>query len=887
MKNTIRLAFAYLKYYKKQTLSLFLGIVLSASILTGIGSLMGSGRNAALENARDKTGDWHYYVRCDFPWFPEFQEHTQGTGYKVEKSGVLTIRKVLEEPYEITMAYADSGYLDIMGRRLEQGHYPQQENEVAMDTYTLRNLEIPAELGSRVELDNEEFTLCGIISSMPDADSMQVLVDEDLNYGANGKFLYMKFDESRKVYKQAAKMADTFGIDKTGLKRNNETLKYLGGEGGTSVLETIKTGISIKGAGLPYIWYILNENWNLTEKVVVAALGLFSIFIMYSLFQVSVIRRMSQYSILQTVGMGEKSTFGILAAELFMIFLPGYPLGYLLGNGAASLIYRVGGRIFVYPEDFIVHQSGDTKLTAVNLPAPGKFHVSEDIIAGGAVFFLVLILLISFILVRRMHRLTLRELLAKEGGKKRKNRKIYSIKFSNLTGVLTKKFMFARKGAFIGILLSLSAGCLLFLGSAYVAENTRINNELTFKADDGLGSDIQIYLDTDDLKTVIPEKTIQQLKQIDGIGSLSAVRYMLGEVPFVGGAFNWPSYYPETADQEDFKPDPVLMEKYNGVAVQTGENDYLLKVNIYGYDDQLLDGLNEYLLKGEINPDNMRANNSVIFKTIMDGQGNYDGIDLKAGDAITLKTPVSSAAAPEVLRFESEADQYREAEFQAAAITSRPLAKVDAFIEDDGKDRVDIIMTNEQMEKNFGVSGYRTVSISLTEGADASKVSDEIRRLTSGIGKCIVKDYTEQIKTENQYLAQKMMFFYGVGAILLVISFLHIVNSMQYLVAARKHEFGILRAMGITDAGFRKMLVKEGIRYGVYSSLVMAVLYLIVQKILYYFMIHVYLYLHPKASMSPLPILGMALVNILICVAAVLISGQAVLKEQIIREIRT
>lgn len=98
MKNTIRLAFAYLKYYKKQTLSLFLGILLSASILTGIGSLMGSGRNATLENARGKAGDWHYYVRCDFPWFREFQGHTEGKGYKVEKFGVLTIRKVLEEP---------------------------------------------------------------------------------------------------------------------------------------------------------------------------------------------------------------------------------------------------------------------------------------------------------------------------------------------------------------------------------------------------------------------------------------------------------------------------------------------------------------------------------------------------------------------------------------------------------------------------------------------------------------------------------------------------------------------------------------------------------------------------------------------------------------------
>ena len=238
-----------------------------------------------------------------------------------------------------------------------------------------------------------------------------------------------------------------------------------------------------------------------------------------------------------------------------------------------------------------------------------------------------------------------------------------------------------------------------------------------------------------------------------------------------------------------------------------------------------------------------------------------------------------------MLRFKSEESWYRQSDFQAAAIASRPLAKVDTFIEDDGRDRVDIIMTNEQMEKNFGVSGYRTISISLKEGADASKVSDEIRKAVLGIKKCVVKDYTEQIKQENQYLAQKMLFFYGVGAILLVISFLHILNSMQYLVAARRHEFGILRAMGITDAGFRKMLVKEGVRYGLYSSLVMVVMYLILQKILYYFMVHVYLYLHPKAGMSPLTVLLMAAVNILICIVAVLISGQSVLKKQIIEEI--
>ena len=82
------------------------------------------------------------------------------------------------------------------------------------------------------------------------------------------------------------------------------------------------------------------------------------------------------------------------------------------------------------------------------------------------------------------------------------------------------------------------------------------------------------------------------------------------------------------------------------------------------------------------------------------------------------------------------------------------------------------------------------------------------------------------------------------------------------------------------------MLVKEGLRYGIYSSLVMVAAYLILQKFLYYFVTHMLLYLHPNASLSLLPILAMAGINILICIAAVLISGQSVLKQQIIEEIQ-
>ena len=72
MKQIIRLAWSYLKYYRKQTMALFLGIVLSCALFTGIGSLQKSGNHAARENARTKSGDWHYTMRCATDWFEEF-----------------------------------------------------------------------------------------------------------------------------------------------------------------------------------------------------------------------------------------------------------------------------------------------------------------------------------------------------------------------------------------------------------------------------------------------------------------------------------------------------------------------------------------------------------------------------------------------------------------------------------------------------------------------------------------------------------------------------------------------------------------------------------------------------------------------------------------------
>lgn len=903
MRNALRLALAYMRYYKKQTAALFVGILLSAALLTGVGSLFASGKEAAKENARTEYGDWHYEMRCDFAWFDEFVKDIQdnaeksgmllsGDGFRLENYGVETVRKAISDPFEIQYVYGDEGYMEIMGRKLLEGRMPEKKNEIAADVQTLRNLGVSDAPGSTVELDGENFTLTGIVSEMPEnlgdlmGDHMQVFVSPDLDYGMNGSFLYLKFDESSPVFGQIKAFAEQYGVDGSTVARNNGMAGYVGAEETRLSADQIRTALTDPAMGLPWIWGSLNENEALTEGAVLLVLALFAAFIIYSIFQVSVFRRLSQYSVMQTLGMTDGSAFGMLMAEMALILAGGYTAGVLLGNGAAALIYRKVGRIFItrnqVGENVARHTGVSTEETAAELsvsalPDAGVFHVDFRIIWMGALFLILVLALISIVLVRRMRQLTLREMIAKDPAGRKKNRKIYSLRHENLTGILAKKFMFSRKGTFIGILLSLSVGSVIFLGAAYVTENTRINNELTFAADDGLGSDIQVYEASDSLKDTIPEKTVEELKELSGLENVFSVRYMLGEIPLYDGILKGTSFFAETAGEEGLDPDPEIMEKYNGQIVQTGEDDYRLKVNIYGYDDEMLESLNDYVLEGSIDPDQMRKENTVLFKTLMDGQGNYDVIDIGAGDTVQIRTPEDPEAEGETLKFLSGGEDYRDRSLKIGALISRPLAKVETYIGDDGVSNVDIIMTNEQMEENFGVTGYRTISISLPEnadGEDAARAADEIRDTVSGIRRCAVKDYTAQIEAQNLYLNQQIMFFYGIAAVLLLISLLHIMNSMQYLVAERRYEFSVLRAMGITDAGFLRMLMKEGVRYGIYSSIVMLMLYWIVQKVLYYFMVHVYLYLHPQGMIPAGYLIFMVMLNVALCTGAMALSGR-------------
>lgn len=85
----LKLAWKYMRYYKSQTVVIFMSILLTASLLSGISSLIYSSQKSDLANSKTIYGDWHYYVETDKELFESVQSGEQGEGYFLEQCGKM------------------------------------------------------------------------------------------------------------------------------------------------------------------------------------------------------------------------------------------------------------------------------------------------------------------------------------------------------------------------------------------------------------------------------------------------------------------------------------------------------------------------------------------------------------------------------------------------------------------------------------------------------------------------------------------------------------------------------------------------------------------------------------------------------------------------------
>lgn len=877
----LKLAWKYMRYYKSQTLAIFVSVLLTASLLSGISSLIYSSQKSDLANRKTIYGDWHYYVETDKETYVSVQSGDKGDGYDLEQCGKMEIRDVVSEEFLITFIHADETYRQMAHRELLEGTFPEKENEIAADGYVLSNLGFSGNPGDSLRIGEKDYVVTGVLKSEWAASSseMEVFVSDSFTGRGSQTFLYLKFDEDKKLYRQLDAFLQEHRISSEAVVGNDEVTQYLGGEKPQNVYDTVKFGLTSEEGNFTYIVLQLQSDYNVAYYGMILLLCLFSLFIVYSVFNISVSKRTSEYAMLQTLGVSEQQIGGTLLLELWMLFLVGYPLGCLLGNGMLSLVYQrfsgvFGEQVLSVADQTLAEGSGGI-----------QFYLSWGAMVFGFVFLLISFALIAFLVVRSMRKQSLKEGMSGDLSFT-KRRKIYALRHVNMAGVVVRKFMFANKRKVVGILLSLSIGGCIFLCTTYMVENLKVHAELSLKSDDGLSSEYRIGLKSNSLEDTIPESVADQIKSMPETNQVYATKYTLGEIQLTKGEFladeRWKDFFQYQNEE------PYFIQRYAGICNQQEDGTYRIKYDVYGYDEAMIEQLRDYVLEGEILPETIKKENQVIVTANMDGQGNYYFYGKKPGDTITLRVPKPEAYTDDLLKFQSEEENYIEKEFVIAAIVSRPLAQEQDFLNTEvWENAQSIIMTNEQMKENFGITNYSFIHASPAEGAETASVSNQLLQTIRDVPKAVLQDYTSAIETQRNYLNQQQIFFSSIAVILLIISLFHIMNSMNHTILARRKEYGIMRAMGITDSGFYKMILQTGILYGLLADALIFVCYhYIFRRVMDYYMAHVVQFLHVTSTVPNMVLAGIMVLNVVLAIVAVMIPARKMIRENIISEIR-
>lgn len=891
----LKLAYQYMRHYKSQTFAIFASIFLTAALMSGIGSLMHSSRKNDVENSRRIYGDWHYCVEtgetAETEMFTisgmETSDKRKAAGFRLEQYARAQVVGGLSEPYQIQFLHVDESYRRMLHREITEGREPSGENEIAADNYTLANVGFEGGIGDTLELGGKSYALTGIVKSKwsSGADEMEVFVGE----GTGRTKWYLRFDENEKLYKQMEAFQEQYRIPGDAVETNDSLTMYLGGERPDSIADIIKFALTDERGNFTYIILKLQSEYNLAFHGMIALLGVFSLFVVYSVFNISVSKRKAEYAVLQTLGISERVIGGTLVMELWQLFLAGYPLGCLFGNGILKLCYQWlggvfadkttgGGKAAVSVTDRIATQG--TSMQDAGNPV---FQVSWGVILTGFIFLFLALAAAGFLTVRAMRRHTLRETMGGDVSFYKGRRKIYSRRGANLANVAVRKFMFLNKRRAIGIILSLSVGGCIFLCTTYMAENLKVHAEMSLKSDDGLGSEYRISVRSDCLADVIPKSVVDEVKKMPEVSRTYASKYIFGELSVDKKRMEWVDYFDEQ------NKDSYFAMHYSGICVDKGDGTYGIKYNVYGYDRGMLEELRDFLLEGEIREGEMKKGNKVIAVANVDGQGNYNFYGYHPGDSITVRVPRERNCPPEALRFDGERSDYVEKEFEIAAIVSRPLAKEDNFLCINGWEDAGIqslIMTNQQMEDNYGIEDYSIINASPVHGADTQRISGQILKAVKDIPKTVFRDYAAAIETQKNYLRQQQLFFTGIAAILLVISLFHIMNSMNYSILARRREYGIIRAMGITDAGFYRMILWTGILYGLLADMALFLIYhLVLRRAMDYYMTHVVQFLHLTSGIPGGVFAAVLVMNVVISAAAVMVPARKIAAGDIAAEI--
>jgi len=757
--NTIQtLALQHLRYNKSRTLLTGIAILLTTMLLTAIGTI----GVAILDMNRQiySLSDYH----ASFNGLTPDQVQTLSSHIRVEAlstsevfadisngkmNGALTYTDVLRDDR------AESADRTPHAVTLEEGHYPEAENEICSSPVFFRRVGAEPVVGGKATLSfringkgeilTKEFTISGL---MPDVEIDEGIDDSRLMWAAHvSKALLQKYEDAG-LYKAAPDVTlRVFGEDELTFDEMEERI--------LSVAADIGLDEMYVNLNKEYLSTVTNPGTETIAIIAVICLIVifFSALVIYSIYYVGVITDVQEIGKLKALGASRRQIAGMFYLQGAIVSAFAIPLGLLIGFllpylcfPLALWAYRSGSAISSYSRDAV---------EAVT----GQIHMfSLPVLFAAAAASLATVVVSLQKPIRMAKKVSPVEAIRyQENTTDQKSRqghhtvKVSTLTFANLT---------RNKRRTAVTILTMGLSCVLFICISAVLSSVSAEDLARWnipKGDFRISLKYAHYFDKE-----YPENNLNDLVQQN----------------YFNDAFLSQLLSIEGVEKVERAPG-IILSSSDVPSAMYEDYDNRQPLSYFTREDAA--ELSAYLEQGSIDYDRMTANNEIVCTHVY----SFKQYGLSIGDTFALTLHDGSREIPFTTTLtaltQPESDfSYlimTQDTWDSLGLTCDPTTDIYLYVDDKYYDSV-----KEALLKIVAENKHFTMNAIDVEMMIAHSNIDLMRNPV-----------------------------YLLLALIAVIGFINLINTMITSIVTRKKEIGILQALGLSDRQLVRMLSGEGL----------------------------------------------------------------------------
>lgn len=824
-----------LKKNRTRTIVTIIGIMLSAAMICASTTFVSSMQNFVLRCEIYSSGDWYGAVYdAAYKDYEDIRDSNRvSSAAYAQVLGYAKIDSANERKPYLYVLGGDvaSGYFETMPVHLILGALPKDSTEIILPEHLTSNGKVNYKLGDTVTLDVGDRTLDGRrlgqdtpVYTYDSETQVEIMSGERLEnteprtYTVVGIYERPTFEDYSAPGYTALTAADTKSADQSPihcyfkLHKPAGVYDFMKEMGYTQEYRyAYNTKVLLYSGTAPFDSF-LTAFYSLAA-IIIALIVFGSISLIYNAFSISVSERTRQFGLLSSVGATRKQLRRMVLFEALAVSIVGIPLGILVGIGGIGITLLL---------------IGDKFSSIVRADIPMRICVSWQAVVIAAAIALITVLISAWIPSKRATRVSAVEAIRQSMDIKVSGRPVRTSKLAyklfGLPGVLAGKHYKRNRKKYRTTVVSLFMSIVLFVSAA------AFTDYMMESAEGGLASDQfdLIYAAESDASSAMrPDALLELLFSEQNVtgGTYTKKQFLQGDISreYVTAMFA-DRFADFGMEREDAAPKDLGISGYLYFVADAEFNRLLEKYNLkeadyYDRDKPLGIALDRNIefdrrLEKYVTLDSLQGDGCVIeglYYVEIDGYYRKDSRIDENGNKVVLYQNRDNESDIIELPYEESFAKY-------TLRSEKTIEEAPFFVSRSTPVAINMIYPYSMLESvvpEAALNQFRNTEYFLTSSNHTASFENLATVLTeNGLSSRQLFDYAANAETNRNVVTIIRVFAYGFIVLISLIAAANVFNTISTNISLRRREFAMLKSVGMTQKGFRRMMNYECLLYG-------------------------------------------------------------------------